>query len=895
MTSTHPYPTNRQGSCPVVNGRKIIYLSLFLFLFLFLTFNSSAQLSAPYNKIPDTSYGVSKHEPISNEYDEILITLNVPRIGSIEIPAVIYGETSYLPVKELFDFLKIRNVVAADLQSVEGFFIDPRATYNINKSSNEIIYDGKKYELQPSDIIITESGFYLKSVYFGQVFGLDCQFSFRSLSVTLITSIELPAIREMKLETMHRNLSQLKGEKKADTTIKRTFSLLRLGMLDWSVISTQETNVQSSTRVSLGVGATIVGGEADMFLNYFNDQPFKLKDQYYFWRYVNNDNTVLRQVTLGKILANPSSTVYEGINGIQINNTPTTYRRSFGTYTLSDKTEPGWLVELYVNNVLVNYTKADASGFFTFEVPMVYGNTTVKLRFYGPWGEERTKEQNIAIPFNFLPQHQFEYNVSAGIVEDNLKSKFSRAQFNYGLSKRITFGGGMEYLSSVSKKIMPFINASFRVGSNMFVNGEHIQGVRTTGLITYKLPSNIRLELDYLRYDKNQTAIKINYLEEKKLAITKPFHGAKYSVFSRLTLDEFTLSSMPKRSKYTSGEWLISAVAFGVSANLTSYAIFKQTGVPLAYTNLSMTFHLKHGINILPQAQYEYTLHKLSLVKAEVEKSLFNRGYLNVSYEKDLKNNIYIAGIGLRYNFSFTQAAVSTRRSNQSTTTTESARGSIVYDDKTNYIGLNNQNNVGKGGLIVSPYLDLNCNGKRDPGEPAAPGLKLKINGGRIQRNEKDTTIRVTGLDAYTNYYVELDKNSFDNIAWQIRKATIGITVDPNHYTHLEVPVAVLGEVTGTVYLDAINGKNGLGRIIVNIYSNDTVLVARTITEADGYFSYLGLPPGNFTVKIDPEQLMKLNIKCSPGFLPVILRKTREGDAANGLVFILSGHDKNNE
>ena len=60
-------------------------------------------------------------------------------------------------------------------------------------------------------------------------------------------------------------------------------------------------------------------------------------------------------------------------------------------------------MELYVNNVLVDYVKADASGFFTFEVPLVYGNSLVKLRYYGPWGEEHSREQTISIPFNFLP------------------------------------------------------------------------------------------------------------------------------------------------------------------------------------------------------------------------------------------------------------------------------------------------------------------------------------------------------------------------------------------------------------------------------------------------------------------------------------------------------------
>jgi hypothetical protein len=847
----------------------------------------------PFNDLKQKDTVYFSHEPQNGEYDEILITVNVPRIGSMELSAVIYEEVAYLPVKELFDFLKIKNTVSADLKSVEGFFIDPRATYLINKEKNELIYNGKNWSLQPGDIVVTETGLYLRSGLFGLVFGLNCQFNFRNLAVNLVTNIELPALKEMKLEAMRKNLSQLKGEKKADTVINRRFSFFKLGMIDWSVISTQETSIKSNTHVTLGIGAKVLGGETDIFLNYYNDRPLKLKDQYYFWRYINNDHKAVRQVTLGKILANPSSTIYDGVTGIQVNNTPTTFRRSFGTYTLTDRTEPGWTVELYVNNVLVNFTKADASGFFSFEVPMVYGNSVVKLRFYGPWGEEKVHEQNLSIPFNFLPARQLEYSVNAGIVEDGLKSKFSRARFNYGLSSRITIGGGMEYLSSVSKRIMPFVDASVRITNNMFFNGEYIHKVRAKALLSYRFPSNLRIELNYLHFDKDQQAIKINYLDEKRMVVSKSFRGAKFSGFSRLTLNQFTLSNLSKKSKYTSGELLMSAVAFGISSNLTSYLIMKDEGVPLAYSNLSMTFRLPHGFNILPQVQYEYNRKDISFVKAEVEKSLFKRGFLNVSFEKDLKNNLNIFGLGFRYNFSFMQAGFTARQNKVYSSKTTVARGSVLMDAKSSYLGLSNENNVGKGGLIIAAFLDLNNNGKREKGEPAAPGLKLKVSGGRVKRDDKDTSVRVTGLDPYTSYYVELNRNSFDNIAWQIRKPTLKVTIDPNYFTYIAVPVSILGEINGTVYLDQKGERTGLGRMLVDIYNSDSTLVMQTISEADGYFSYLGLAPGNYFARINADQINKLKMDCQPASLPFVIRNNREGDAVTGIKFTVYYLNKN--
>lgn len=821
------------------------------------------------------------------EYDEILVLLTIPRIGTIEISALIVGETAFLSIKELFDFLKIRNVYSPEACTMNGFFIDQHATYLIDKPKHQITYRDKKFDLNPAELLCNETGVYLSSNRFGEIFGLNCQFTFRSLTVKLVTDIELPIMKEMKMEAMYKNLAELKGTKKADTTINRKFSLFKLGMFDWAVQSIGDSLFKRNARFTLGIGAIVAGGEANLFLNYDNDKPFSMKNQLYSWRYVNNDNKIIKQVIVGRVLANTTSTITNGIVGVQINNTPTTLRKSFGTYLISNKTEPGWLVELYVNNVLLNYTRADASGFFTFEVPMFYGSSDVKLRYYGPWGEEQSTVQNISIPFNFLPANQFQYNISAGKVEDGKQSKFSKAQFNYGLSKRMTIGGGAEYLSSVLNKVMPFVNMSYRLGSAIFLTGEHIKGVRTSGLIGYRMRNDLRIEFNYQRYEKDQKAVQIGFLDEKKLVISKPFRSKKYSLFTKLTLDQFNYASLPKTSKFTSAELLLSALAFGINANLTNYMVMNQAGIPLAYSNLSMGFRLPHGISLLPQAQFEYNRKKFSFAKMEAQKNIFKGGSVNLSYQWDFKNKDFIATLGIRLNLSFAQAFMSVRRSKHTTIYNEMVRGSLLYDSKTNLLALNNQNNIGRGGIVMAPFLDINGNGKRDDHEPAVNGLRIKVKGGNVQHNRKDTTLYVWGLEAYTNYFIELDKYSFDNIAWQLDKLTMSVAIEPNHFTHVEVPVAVLSEVTGTVFLNGEKGKQGLGRMFVTILNSDSVEVGRTLTESDGYFSYFGLRPGNYTIKIDEDQLNKLAMVNTSGNFHVEILKSIDGVTKSNIVFVL--------
>ncbi len=824
----------------------------------------------------------AQNEP---EYDEISVTFNVQGIGTTEMPAVIRNDVVYLPITDVFDFLKIKNSPSPGFESVSGFFINRQATYLVDRVNQRILYQKKVFALKPGDLIRTESNLYLKSDYFGEVFGLYCTFNFRSLSVTLNTKFELPAIREMRQEMMRKNISHLKGEIKADTVIGRNYPFFRFGMVDWSINTIEQQQGWNDVRLNLGLGGILAGGETKVLLNYDNNEPFTERQQYYLWRFVDNDNHAFRQIMAGKISSQTISSIYAPIVGAQLTNTPTTYRRSFGSYTLSDYTEPNWIVELYVNNVLVDYVKSDASGFYFFEVPLVYGNSDVRLRFYGPGGEERTRLQNIMIPFNFLPQNEFEYTVSAGTVEDGTNNLFSRVNFNYGVDRHITVGSGIEYFSSVtSGKSMPFINTSLSLTSSLLLSGEYIHGVRSKGILNYRLPSNLQFELTYSKYDRDQKAINTNFLEDRKAVVSMPVRFGNSTIYSRFTINQIVLPA----TKYIMSDLLLSGSVLGVSVNSSTYALYTASFPPYIYGNLSLSFRLPAGFIVTPQTQYDYNQKKFMFVKCELEKQLFGHGYLNMTYEKDYINNINNYQVGLRYEFSFAQTGASVRRDNNITSFVQSANGSLMYDGKTNYLGTDSRPSVGKGGITIVPFLDLNCNGRRDKGEPKAFGLNFGIDNGRIERDNRDTIIRVFDLEPYATYTIELDRNSFDNISWQIKKPTISVIVDPNQFKLIQIPIAVVGEVSGTVYINENNKKKGQGRITVCFYrSDDSSLAASTLTEADGYFSFLGLAPGSYYARIDADQLRRLSMTSSPIALPVNILQNRDGYVVDGLEFVL--------
>mgnify|MGYP003585476560 CR=1 FL=1 len=824
---------------------------------------------------------ISAQEP---EYDEILVYFNMPRIGSAEMPALIKEEELYLSVVDVFSFLKIYNSYSPGFDTITGFVVSPQAKFLIDRINNNIEYQGDKFAISKSHIVRTETNLYLKSNYFGEIFGLECTFNFRNLAVTLNTKIELPVIREMRLEQMRKNLRQLSGDIQADTTVVKTSPFFRFGMIDWSVASNQIINGSTDTRITLNLGSVVSGGEFNAFLNHNVGSEFKLREQSFLWRYADNRKTYLKQTIVGNIPIDAIATINSPIAGLQITNSPTTFRQSYGTYTLTDVTEPGWMVELYVNNVLVDYKKADASGFFSFDVPLMYGSTSVKLQFYGPWGEERSKERNIVVPFNFLPVGELEYKVTAGIAEDSTLARYSKANVDYGITKFMTIGAGVEYLSSLdSGSFMPFARASIRLAPNFLLSGEYIYGVSTEGILNYKLGKNIQFDGNYKVYSKGQRAVQTNYLEERQFSVSMPIKFSKYSLYSRFSINQFIMPT----SKYTATEFLISGSVFGISTNVTTSAIFSSSAKPDIFTNLALVIRLPFSIQFNPQTQFNYSRGKFMTVRAALEKRLTQRGYVNFSFDHNFEQNSSSIELGLRYDFNFGKFGFSARRSNKQFSFTENASGSIIIDNKNKYIGTSNRANVGKGGITALAFLDENGNGKRDPGEKKAKGLQLRLNGGRIEYNEKDTLVRVFDLEPYANYLVSLTGTSFDNISWQLPYKNIAIVSDPNQFKLLEIPIVVMGEAAGVVYLKSGDSEEGQGRILVNYYRSDSTLVKSVMTEDDGYYTYMGLKPGKYFVKVDPEQMRKLNMKATPESIDLTIQKTKEGEYIEGIDFVI--------
>lgn len=817
------------------------------------------------------------------EYDEISVFIKIQGVNALELPGVVFNEDAYLPITDLFDLLKIKNTPSDNLNVISGFFINQDAEYVINHNKHEIVYKKKAYSINPDNFIKTPTNLFLKSSEFGNVFGLNCDFNFRSLTVTVKTEQELPAVRELRQETMRKNISRMKGEIAADTVIGKRFIVFRPGVFDWAVYTAQKVNDGNDTRANFGIGTTLLGGEANVALNLNTYTTFSEKQQYYQWRYVNNDLSALKQVALGKIQTRSISSIFNPVIGMQISNSSTIVRKAFGSYTISNVTQPNWVVELYVNNNLIDYTKADGTGHFSFNVPLFYGNSNVKLRYYGPYGEQQVHEENVAVPLNFIPPKKLEYTMSGGIVEDDSASKFGRADLNYGLSKHISVGGGMEYLSSIqSTPAMPFINMSARIGSSVLLSSEYIHDIGSKNVLTFRNPSNWQFDFSYSTYKEGQEATIYKYLQEQKLTISTPVSKNRMYLFSMFTISRTMLPA----TAYMNAEWMISGQLGKVATRINTYGVFIDNKQYI-YSNLSLGFKLPGKILFNPQGQYDFSNSEIISVKTVLEKRLGTNFMLGMVYQRNIKSDINNFGITFKCNLRFAQTNFSSWSNNDVTTLNASATGSILMDTKSGIVKTANHANLGRAGFVLLPYLDLNCDGKKQKTEPSILDLKFKMNASRFEYNEKDTTIRIYELQPYAKYNIELDPLSFDNVSWRPKNKIMRVVAEPNQLKNVEIPVAVLGEVSGYVNIKTGDEEKGQGQVYVCIYNKDSVLVTRMLSEPDGHYSYMGLAPGTYFAMIDKNQLEKLNMRSTPAKSGFAIKIDRDGDVVEDVNFVI--------
>jgi hypothetical protein len=813
-----------------------------------------------------------------DEYDQFTISLNVDQLGVYEMEAIYYNDNIYLPIIDLFGKLEIYLNHSIQLDTITGFILSNDNSYSFNSNSGKITFRDKSQFLKPEQIIADFSDVYLPTKIYQEMFGMTMDFNFRELTLFLRSDIELPVIKQLRIKKLRTNLLTLTGDVDADTTIARKWNWIRGAVMDWNIQSKEDNLGNNAQQFKSSFGMEVLGGELNWRSLVTRDSAVKFQNTSLKWRYVNDKFALLKQIEAGNVNVGLTGQTISNFYGVKLTNTPYTLKKTFGSYLIQRKTNPGWDVEIYVNGILLNFTTADMNGFFSFEIPLVFGSSIILIRYYGPWGQESVEEIPINIPFSFTTHKHLEYQSYTGISADSTRSIFNKSKISYGLSRWATISAGYEYFegSSLNKHIFSG-SLNLALGKNSLLNYTYLHNSNHYLELMYRTKRNIVITGKHRQYLKNQLIIQTLNLGESEVGFNLPIWNRKIKIHLRST-DRFTYSQ--ERYSFISE----SAISFFYKRINTGFILITSQETVMSWNT---SFYFKNNWTIIHNTSYNVS-RKLPVNSALQLQKRFNKmlfAETNLTYSYSTKS--LQVGVSIFFDFNFMRtSATATMRKNY-ISSTQTIAGSVHFSGKPKAVFASNSNSVGRAGLDVLVFLDVNHNNVMDNDEPLVKNATVAINRGKQVLTENDTIHRFVSLEPYAPYLLTVANNGFPSISWILEKSTWSVVTNPNQIKKVYIPVKPMGEVEMKISLVKSGTISPANRQIVYIMDSNNKVVGKGLTEQDGTFSFLGLAPGKYSIQFDEKQLKGLGLTATYPQTTFEIKTSTQGDFVDGIEITL--------
>jgi len=822
---------------------------------------------------------------LDNEIEEIVVRIDIPRLMQKDIIVQYDGTDIYVPFTEVFSILEI--YVETDFQNkiFTGKFLDDDGEFEINLPRYKAKCLGKTHFIDSTSYILGDFELYLRTDLYNTLFNIKMFFNFSDLSIYMPLNREYPIFQRLDRKKRHDNLLQKKIAARDVSLLPFHREFFKGGVADWSLSTSPIGGGGHFLR--LGLGGMVAGGDLAVSGGFNSRTGFDTRELQYNWHYFFSENSGLTQAEFGYI--NTGGRLSRSLKGISVTNRPQIRRQYFQTIHMSDQIGPGWEVELYVNNRLIDFVYTDENGGYSFDVDIEYGTSRVLLKMYGPGGEIETEERTLTVPFNLIPGGTFEYTAAAGIDDTPLGDrKYGQVEAAYGLNRNITIGLSADIPAGNPEGEKPTMMtaATYQPLGNLLVNASFAPDYARQFSISYNKSSLVSIFGSYTEFYENEFRNRLNQQNNLQLTVSSPFKiGRRHlSPRFRVSIDNYPSYRL---------------VNYNYSLKLPVY-LFHLNYIG-NYKRSEFTTRTDRGISsklllsstllrwIRPQIGLTYDHIQSRIIKAGlyVSKRIFRKGQLSLSVERNTLTGTNL--VMLTFNIYNDFAHFSTRmlRSENQTAVTQTQKGSIRFNQDSQAFRFIRNTGIGSGSAVIWPFLDQNFNGTLDDGEPLLTELNAKIGGATGLNRRKGQVPYYDNLRPYDPYIVEIDPYSLDDPTLRPAHENFKVMLNPNIVTEINVPVVTAGEVAGKVDRKIPEGIVGIGGIRVFVVNEVTGKETELITFNNGEYFYLGLIPGMYRAYIDPGQLDKYGYLSEPASRRFQIKTVEGGDYVDNINFVI--------
>lgn len=583
-------------------------------------------------------------------------------------------------------------------------------------------------------------------------------------------------------------------------------------------------------------------------------------------------------------VANVSASSPTG-NGAVLSNRPLNQPTSFDRHTLQGALPPGWDVELYYNDALVGFQQSRGDGKYSFEdQPLAYGPNEFRLVFHGPLGQLRVERQSFLLEQSAVPRGALYYDLAAH--RDRFGHQRALAQFEWGASDWLNATGGWQRLALPDGVQRGYANLGLRsywkgmIATVDAVHGDDGGKLAQLGLKTRL--GQVSLSASRATLDRfsseffSPSADPVKTRDELRAeGVVAPGGSSFYPLALQVRHDRLASGT---RNIDLQGR--IAAYRDGIA--LSNTLRWQSLGGHDMADGLFQVSRRVAGIGLTGQLQYliapdaglgsaaltaDYYLNdgymlNLGLTRAFHERETRLAGALNKS----------LGTYGLGVNAFYTN-----RRDYGLGVQFFMAMG---WEPRAMRMTMDAQPMANMGAASVRVFLDKNLDGVMDEADEPIGGAGITVNGASyLARTNAAGLATLARLPAHQHTDIAVDPNSLDDPQWQPRTPGVRIVPRPGKVSSIDFPVGVTGEVDGTTYLYANGARRAIGDLRLEVVDSRRKVVASAVSAADGYYVITGIFPGEYFLRVQPEQLKRLGL-TDTGMHVITIGK--EGTVLNG-------------
>jgi len=824
--------------------------------------------------------------------EEIVVGFEVPKLIDRDIFVQYDGSTVFVPVIEVFSILEFPVQAALAGERISGRMPDQSGEmerFLIDLTRFSIKALGTERSLLRSDYFLDDRDFYLRIDLFGEIFGMRMKFDFSLLRVKLPLTEEFPAYQKLKRGKARKKMTKKKEALRDVRMLPRARSYAAGGALDWRISANPIGG--GAQHYNFNLGGVLLGGDLQVGGAGNTLSGFESEQLDYRWHYYLDKGKYITQADIGRIFT--LGALGRSMTGLRLTNQPQVRRKYFRTIDLSGMPGPGWEVELWVDGKLADFLTTGESGRYDFNVDVFYGASNVEVRMYGPNGQMETRRRHYRIPFNLIPQREIEYTVAAGQgIGPESDRAFAQSAVYYGILPQLTSGVNVEVPLKPMENEKPLYSfeTTIQVAANLTLSSTMSPNNRTDFDANFTWPQIVSVGAHFTSLSESVFTNPTGQKYRWQLSLSSPLKigSRRFGLRYNISCDQFATSGSttmtygfnasikPVHFNYV-GQYIQKQVQTSAGTQAQSEMSSKIMGSIQLHRKFRPQFHFSYDHTFNQPVRYGVTLTR----------RLWRSAQLTFSYERNPLAGINSFLVNLHFFTDFLDVSSRTQVAGGNVTMSQQQRGSIRFDQNHKRLMFDRRRSVGYGSAVVTPFLDENYNGLKDPTEENLSGLKAKITGAGGRPRGEDRVYYYDRLRPYDEYLVQIDKYSLDDPTLKPSNENYKVTLNPSVVTSIEVPIVTASEISGSVKRKVGSGTTGVGGIRLMLLNISKDVLTEVTTFTDGEYYYMGLLPGSYRAYLDLDQVSRAGYRSEPESIEFDIKPIVGGEVIEDINFLM--------